>query len=832
MSVMGEDPRGSGDLLLNHAQYAFVLDENKGTISTYVGPNRQAISQNDRPVVFNKQSGEFDQANIARATQSFTKADEGSYIVLTNPTVEESKAHPASATSSQLPDLNYGRKVNIPGPARFPLWPGQITEVISGHQLRSNEYLLIRVYNEDEAKLNWKNAVVRPQAQDDETLMEVMDETDVNKIVLGQLMIIRGDEYSFYIPPTGIEVVPDGHTGDYVRKAVTLERLEYCILLDESGDKRYVQGPDVVFPNPTEHFVVEGNNRKFKAIELNNDMGLYIKVIAEYEGNKIGDELFITGREQKIYYPRPEHAILTYGDQSIHFAVAIPAGEARYVLNKDTGDVKLVMGPQMCLPDPRKEVFVRRVLDRKTVDLLYPGNTEAIKYNANLESINTKGTDFVSEESYRSRSFGNVVTSSSAWDSGGLSSYLSTSVSDKLAGDTMNRHHTFTPPRTLTLDSKYDGAVGVNIWTGYAVQIVSKKGTRKVVPGPTSILLAYDESLEATELSTGTPKNRERTLKTVYLRVKNNKVSDRVQAVTKDLVEVETTVSYRVNFEGEPDKWFEVEDYVGFLTEHLRSMIRNAVKHYGIEEFMENSADIIRDTVLGITNKEDGTRPGRAFAENGMRVYDVEILNVDIEDHEIESMLIDAQYDTVRAVIVAAERQRKLDTILDEEEIAQQAANARSESRLKELQLLIEEEEAKEDLEIAKVNSLTSIASMKDELASKSLAAELGRNTEKLEFERKTTEQRAALRTKEIENNIMELAAGVDAEVKRAAAISPQLTEAITVMGNKMLAAQLANSLGPLSAVREAGVTDTFNTLFEALPGMAKIFVKNMEEGS
>ena len=114
MSVMGEDPRGSGDLLLNHAQYAFVLDENKGTISTYVGPNRQAISQNDRPVVFNKQSGEFDQANIARATQSFTKADEGSYIVLTNPTVEESKAHPASATSSQLPDLNYGRKVNIP----------------------------------------------------------------------------------------------------------------------------------------------------------------------------------------------------------------------------------------------------------------------------------------------------------------------------------------------------------------------------------------------------------------------------------------------------------------------------------------------------------------------------------------------------------------------------------------------------------------------------------------------------------------------------------------------------------------------------------------------
>jgi major vault protein len=46
-------------------------------------------------------------------------------------------------------------------------------------------------------------------------------------------------------------VVPDA-AGVYVREAVTLERLEYCILLDEDGNKRFVQGPAVVFPEPTE----------------------------------------------------------------------------------------------------------------------------------------------------------------------------------------------------------------------------------------------------------------------------------------------------------------------------------------------------------------------------------------------------------------------------------------------------------------------------------------------------------------------------------------------------------------------------------------------------
>src|SRR5262245_12292278 len=207
---------------------------------------------------------------------------------------------------------------------------------------------------------------------------------------MGKLLVIKGTDVSFYIPPTGIEVVPDAG-GQYVRNAVTLERLEYCILLDEDGNKRFIRGPAVVFPRPTETFVERNGMRKFRAIELNENSGIYVKVIAPYEENgqsfKIGDELFLTGKEQMIYFPRTEHAIIKYGQQEIHYSIAIPAGEARYVLDRNSGQIRLHKGPSIFLPDPRKEVIVRRVLDARTVNLWFPGNRQALEVNARLQQL-------------------------------------------------------------------------------------------------------------------------------------------------------------------------------------------------------------------------------------------------------------------------------------------------------------------------------------------------------------------------------------------------------------------------------------------------------------
>ena len=72
----------------------------------------------------------------------------------------------------------------------------------------------------------------------------------------------------------------------------------------------------------------------------------------------------------------------------------------------------------------------------------------------------------------------------------------------------------------------------------------------------------------------------ERLIETVFLRVLNNKVSDGCVVETMDHVSVTLRYSMRVNFEGEPNTWFNVENYVKFLTDHLRSLIRAAIKTY------------------------------------------------------------------------------------------------------------------------------------------------------------------------------------------------------------------------------------------------------------
>jgi hypothetical protein len=80
-------------------------------------------------------------------------------------------------------------------------------------------------------------------------------------LAVGRQYIIRGDQVAFYIPPTGVEVVPSNDNG-YVRKAVTLENLEFAVLLGEDGNKRYAHGPQVVFPNTNEFFLGRGRRRR------------------------------------------------------------------------------------------------------------------------------------------------------------------------------------------------------------------------------------------------------------------------------------------------------------------------------------------------------------------------------------------------------------------------------------------------------------------------------------------------------------------------------------------------------------------------------------------
>lgn len=807
MGSRERDGRNERDLILAPNEYAFILDETKGNIINYVGPHKTSLANTDQPVIFNVETKKFERCLLEQSIQNYAIAPEGWYLVLKNPARDGN--HPRQGTANTLPDLNVGRKVNIPGPVSFAPWPGQMIRVIKGHHLRSNQYLVVRVYDEEGAKANWGRAVIKPQtlppAEGSEIVNQVSDvKEDASVLTLGKLFIIKGTDVSFYIPPTGIEVVPDVD-GTYVRDAVTLERLEYTILLDEDGQKRYIKGPAVVFPHPTEKFIEQDNSRKFRAIELNEISGLYIKVIAPYEENgreyKEGEELFITGKDQMIYFPRAEHAIIRYGEREINYGVAIPAGEARYVLDRINGQIALMRGPTIFLPDPRKEVIVRRVLTAKQVQLWFPGNQEAIEYNQRL-AAKSRGGDFVTDRAARED------------DKDALDSSYQTPPGEQFAGDKITRKQKFTPPRTITLDTKYEGAVSINVWTGYAVMVVNKSGERKVIVGPTTHILEYDEILESMELSSGTPKTDANTIKTVYLRVLHNKVSDIIEAETKDLVEVMIHLSHRVNFEGDPEKWFDVENYVRFLTDHTRSIMRNAVRQYGIEEFYENSITIIRDTILGKT-REDGKRNGLLFAENGMRIYDVEVLDVIIGADAISALMIDSQHDAVQQALELKSEKRRQEVTEEKELIQQKIAQMVTATSQLLLDLELQKIEKQLAVDLSKIGS--QIQAEKSRLTAQLDSQDSLDKIRQAELARKKAEAdlAIAIAKEKLEQTLTHLRAEVDALVSKAGAVSPQLIAALQAFSDKELAQKMADSMSPLAILGGESVAEVFGRLLQ-----------------
>lgn len=836
-----------GDIVLAQNQYAFVQDDTKGLVQVLVGPSKQGLTSNDKPVIF--KDGKFVRVSLEAAVAQNPAVSEGSYLVLENPAKEGAK--PEKGGNPPI-ELQVGRKVNIPGPVSFALWPGQTATIVEGHQLRSNEYVVVRVYNVTEARANWpKDSEVK--------LPEDLE--------IGQLMIIKGTEISFFIPPTGMEVVKEPTAGKYIRQALTLERLEYCILLDENGNKRYERGPAVVFPEATEKFIqrdLGGDGRvaqKFKAVELNDQMGLYIKVIADYEEevgifsadstiasykpeaghvvhdgkvfktHKVGDELFIKGTEQRIYYPIPEHAVIEYGSEDgkfkrqRYYGIAIPKGEARYVLNKDSGVVAKQNGPKVFLPDPRTEVIVRRVLDDRTVSLWYPGNEEALAYNQSLRETAAEtqrdvavaaSANFVQDTTYRSsmdlkRSMNRGTMKSTALAGGGAamaSAGPAFSSASNVQGERLQRGAKYTPPPTLTLDTKYDGVPPISVWTGYAVQVVDKEGNRKVVKGPATILMEYDEFLEVLTLSTGKPKTTETIYQTVYLRVDHNVVSDIVTVETKDMVQAELKLSYRVNFEGAAEKWFAVENYVKYICDHMRSKLRSAIKGKMIKELIDSSADIVRDTVLGVKATETQSegvrlqRTGASFPENGMKIYDVEVLATEIQDLSIKNILMNAQKETVEQSLALAQSESQVALAEQRAVFEKRLATLAYETDMHELDLdgRLEGAKAKAEMEKVKAAALLTGTKLSDELTfedSRKNAAAL-----RLTIKMAEDQHRMAILELETENF-----------TKRFAAITPDLVAAIKGMSDTELMSELASAVAPLAIMEQQGVATILTRL-------------------
>lgn len=831
--------RRERDMILAPNEYAFINDETKGEVNVFVGPNKQSLAGTDRCVTFDLKTKRFKPLDLASGIQTFQTAPEGWYIVLKNPA--ENDKFPSGNGKLSTPNLRVGKKVNISGPASFPLWPGQMSKVVQGHSLRSNEYLLVRVYDEAAARDNWSKAVIKTQA--DETSKTSSDIPSEKDLSMGKLFVIRGTEVSFYIPPTGIEVVPEKVNGEerYVREAVSLERLEYCLLLDQNGNKRYVRGPDVVFPKPTEKFVdaaIKSNPdkaraKKFRAQELTPTSGIHIRVIADYTEDdgthrKAGDELFITGAVQPVYFPREEHAIIKYGEQDVHYGIAIPAGEARYVLDRLTGDVTLVNGPKIFLPDPRTQVVAQRALPMNLCSLLYPGNEEALAINA--QRLGVEDQDYLGagganaaflnssyvRNSSEDEAYGAVAAV--ATPEGGRRAFMIKGSSKSLPGDAFDRKAKFTAPRSVILNTKYDGAVSVNLWTGYAMLLVAKSGKRRVIEGPGTFLLEYDESPQVMSLSRGQPKTTTNLLHTVYLLTKANKVADVIEVETKDFCKLNVKLSYRVNFEGDNSQWFNVDNYVKFLCDHMRSKVRSTVQKIGIEEFHGNHTDILRDIILGKSTTQDGTvksRPGTRFEENGMRIYDVEVLGIQMQNPDVEKLLVGAQREVIQNTLTLASERRKLDFVKETEEIRQQIETAKSETQRQ--TFLLQAEQAKQKLQLDLAQLEANIKVQAERLANQLENEKAQAMITKVQLDIQDASDKQRLLTKEAEQQmeLRKLETQTQALVDKAAAVSPDLIAALSAFGDRAMVEKVAESMAPLSILGGGSVVDVLKKLLE-----------------
>ncbi|MDX1957075.1 MAG: hypothetical protein SFU98_00785 [Leptospiraceae bacterium] len=790
-----EERQRERDLILSPNEFAFISDQTKGNINVYVGPYKASLSNTDQPITFNIQSKRFEKCSLESAIQTFAIAPEGWYLTLKNPAKDN--VQPKTGTVNSHIDLSVGHKVNIPGPISFPLWGGQMVGVIKGHHLRSNQYLIVRVYDEKAAQENWNKGVIKTQAE-----IGGSHSFDSSKLTLGKQFIIKGTEVSFYIPPTGIEVVKD-NSYEYIREAVTLERLEYCILLDENGNKRYVRGPEVVFPEPTEEFITDDYSiRKFKAIELSEIKGIYIKVIAPYTEDgkeyKEGDELFITGKDMMIYFPRKEHAIIKYDANNVHYAVAIPAGTARYVMNRLTGEVTLRRGPDMFLPDPRTEVIVRRILDPRQVSLWFPGNEKAKQIN---EELKKQATLAESEAGFISQA---IASPSLPKQPSPSQTEIS---SEKISGDTFDRKNVYTPPRTITLDTKYKGAVAIDVWTGYAIMVVGKFKDRKVIVGPATYILEFDEYLEVFSLSTGNPKSDNNLLKDVYLRVLNNKVSDTFEVETKDLVKIQFKLSYRLNFTDDSNKWFNVENYVRFLTDRFRSVMSFHAKKFGVEELYKNAYSIISNIILGEDKK------GYLFTENNMHIYDVEVFNIHILDNNIAKMMLDSEQAGIQQSTTIQRERSKLETLKFLESIKQESSQ--SEFITRDILSSLEKREVQKRSEVE-----TTRFELEAKLKNLELEAELSEQEKKsllfakqIEDDKSKKDLELYFREKNYEIYLKELEAQVKAVAEKAKAITPDLISALQSFGDKELLQKMAEAMSPLAILGGESVAEVFGKL-------------------
>ncbi|MCB9546075.1 MAG: hypothetical protein H6706_09505 [Myxococcales bacterium] len=704
--------------------FLWSLNETSGEILTHVGPTEFTPSANDRIVKSNGRGG-YEQARMEACP--FVVARDGEYVLLQNPVTH--KDEDGGANGSYVPggnkekSLEMGTTRVIPGPCAFPLWPGQSAEVRNAHKLGANHYLLVEVVSDVDEQAPYyelvrrsaeqASVVIEADAGDDEE--DATPEAERRRLVIGQRIVIQGRHTQLFIPPTGIEVVPaieeradegDGvanlpgpqadelisllqqvesgltvrqfsvlknelrhrteiqsahraimltalddawntrgaarksrggpateQLDPYARKAVVLGPKNYCILFDADGNPRIVRGPARVFPGPHDRFLHRGSRRRvYDAYELSENQALWLRIITPISREELAKRLPAGFALELDRYPAG-HELLVRGRPSVFF----PFIEAE-IINPRTGEPHV--------GNDHDEVVVDAIgIDQKSGIYVRDLRTGMVKM--------VRGeTTYLVDPRHEAH------------------------VQRRVPADHWNLWiaHGETQKR-VEKDVLTPWALSVIVPNNEAILITSRHG-RRVVVGPRTELLEYEEQLTPLRLAKGVSKDGHQSVTTCFLRVQGGRLADNFEVESADYVRLKVRLGVAGHFEGEPEAWFSVEDPVKLLADVLRARLRRGARKHPATKLLASFPDVVEETLFG----EDGKL---SFPENGMTIDAVDVLSCQIADAELARAFADVQREAVALQLKDEQAARRLvssrlkDALDAEESTLQQRAHGR-----------------------------------------------------------------------------------------------------------------------------------------------------------
>ena len=934
--------RGSRKIPVTERQFLWVQDDDKGEVTLHVGPTMVSPTAADR-VVIDDGIGSF-REDVSGRPQMMIEVGDHQYAVLFNPLLENDGGPNGRfrVGRNEARPLKNGTRAMIPGPCSFFLRPGQRCEVRDAHELSASQYLVVKVYGPVDRTAPYFDvtsrsaAITRATAEAlDGRPTPLPDKGSDQELKRGQLIVVRGIDTQFYIPPTGVDIVPDTSVDEsgatvsattaqkllsqmhaqlpkpaqalppppppapqpakkgmaieddlelrsedeelppdrsraprravaqyqaeaasqmvdqsartrqrvqppaappavkpvapaavaspsplsaqvplapttgsvsvddvlssdalrkaiekearqarLIRSAVVLGEKEYCVLIDPDGKREIKVGPARVFPGPYDTFMIKGSrNRVYDAYELLPQRALWLRVISASKREDMAKKM-PRGVEldKELYFPGDE--LLLSGVSGFFF----PFNEIE-VLSPHTGEA--VVG------NDHSNVFIEAIgIDQKSGIYVRDLTTGEVRLVRGKQSYLVDPR----KEIHITRS-----VNQHDWNL-----WIAASEPHKEASRLM------TTPWAISIVVPHNTAV-----------LATSAAGQRVVEGPCVTLLEYEENLVPLKLSTGTPKDDDDPLVTCFLRTIGNRVSDVIEIESADFVRISLRISVSVTFlRDQKDKWFNAENYIQVLCDHLRSIVRSRTRMLSLSSLWPQLAAVVRDTILGPRSDTDGSRKGRFFAENGMLVHEVEILDATIEDELIAEQMRTVQRESVTLAIGDRQAQDKL-----------QSAKLRSELELRahELQAQVREHEAKlKELE-RKLSHETRLSELRDReamaLEQARLAAERESSDLQRRIEREQTAQtaqrdalikdaasraQAAQVLHEEEFGHVSRLKGLDmalidaqarAVVAERTAVQPQLVEALTALGDKALLSEVAQNMNLVSLFRgkEAG---------------------------